>query len=186
MTSMHPLEKTIRDADGLVLIGDSSENRFPGYSYNAYTEIGKRFYCLDLGGLSESRGPTAGGKVYTSVEELPEDRGDLAVIWVKPRTATRAVEVAHAACPRRPRRHLGQTENGDAGGRGRPRRLLSTGVVQLRHRPPRRRRQGQRAGDGSRRDRPLPGLLSCGQTEGVLGSYPAGEGHRFIPAPAAS
>lgn len=94
---MHPLEKSIRDADGLVLIGDSSEDRFPGYSYNAYTQIGKRFFCLDLGGLTESRGPTAGGKVYTSVAELPEDRGDLAVIWVKPRSATKAVEVAHSA-----------------------------------------------------------------------------------------
>lgn len=94
---MHPLEKSIRDADGLVLIGDSSEDRFPGYSYNAYTQIGKRFFCLDLGGLTESRGPTAGGKVYTSVTELPEGRGDLAVIWVKPRSATKAVEVAHSA-----------------------------------------------------------------------------------------
>ena len=100
---MHPLEKTIRDAEGLVLIGDSSEDRFPGFSYNAYTKIGKRFYCLDLGGLTESRGPTKGGKVYTSVDELPEDRDDLAVIWVKPRSAARAVEVAHSAgCTRSP------------------------------------------------------------------------------------
>ena len=97
MTSMHPLEKTIRDAEGLVLIGDSSEDRFPGYSYNAYTQIGKRFYCLDLGGLTESRGPTAGGNVFASVDELPGDRGDLAIIWVKPRSAARAVEVAHSA-----------------------------------------------------------------------------------------
>ena len=94
---MHQLEKTIRDADGLVLIGDSSEDRFPGYSYNAYTQIGKPFYCLDLGGLTESRGPTVGGKVYTSVNELPEDRNDLAIIWVTPRSAHRAVEVAHSA-----------------------------------------------------------------------------------------
>lgn len=94
---MHPLEKTIRDAEGLVLIGDSSEDRFPGYSYDAYTKIGKRFYCLDLGGLTESRGPTTGGKVYTSVDELPEDRDDLAIIWVKPGSAARAVEVAHTA-----------------------------------------------------------------------------------------
>ncbi len=94
---MHPLEKTIREAEGFVVIGDSSEDRFPGYSYNAYTQIGKRFFCLDLDGLTESRGPTAGGKVYTSVAELPEDRGDLAAIWVKPRSATKAVEVAHSA-----------------------------------------------------------------------------------------
>jgi len=97
MTSMHPLETTIRDAEGFVLIGDSSEDRFPGYSYNAYTQIGKRFYCLDLGGLTESRGPAAGGKVYTSVAELPEDHDDLAIIWVKPRSAVHAVEVAHSA-----------------------------------------------------------------------------------------
>jgi len=98
---MHPLEETIREAEGFVLIGDSSEDRFPGYSYNAYTRIGKRFYCLDLGGLTESRGPAKGGKVYTSVDELPEDRDDLAVIWVKPRSAARAVEVAHSAGCRR-------------------------------------------------------------------------------------
>ena len=40
---MHPLKETIRIAEGFVLIGDSSEERFPGYSYNAYTRIGKRF-----------------------------------------------------------------------------------------------------------------------------------------------
>jgi hypothetical protein len=98
---MHQLEKTIREAEGFVLIGDSSENRFPGYSYNAYTKIGKSFYCLDLGGLTESRGPTKGGKVFTSVEELPDDRSDLAIIWVKPRSAARAVKVAHeAGCKR--------------------------------------------------------------------------------------
>jgi predicted CoA-binding protein len=98
---MHPLEQTIRDAEGLVRVGDSSEDRFPGYSYNVYTTIGKRFYCLDLGGLKESRGPTTGGKVYTSVDELPDDHGDLAVIWVKPRSAERAVEVARqAGCTR--------------------------------------------------------------------------------------
>ncbi|MCP4898196.1 MAG: hypothetical protein GY906_14580 [bacterium] len=98
---VHPLERTIRSAEGFLLIGDSSEERFPGYSYNAFTETGKRFYCLDLGGLSESRGPTTGGKVYTSVAELPEDRDDLTIIWVKPRSAARAVEVAHDADCRR-------------------------------------------------------------------------------------
>jgi hypothetical protein len=97
MTTMHPLEKTIREAERFILIGDSSEDRFPGFSYNAYTTIGKPFYCLDLGGLTASRGPTIGGKVFTSVAELPDDRSDLAVIWVKPRSAARAVEVAHSA-----------------------------------------------------------------------------------------
>ncbi|MBW1879938.1 MAG: CoA-binding protein [Deltaproteobacteria bacterium] len=97
----HPLADVIRKADGFLLIGDSSEQRFPAMSYHSYSKVGKRFYCLDLGGLKESRGPTKGGKVYASVEELPEDRDDLAVIWVKPRSATRAVEVAHeAGCKR--------------------------------------------------------------------------------------
>ncbi len=97
----HPLEDVIRSADGFLLIGDSSEDRFPAYSYHNYTTVGKRFYCLDLGGLSESRGATKGGKVYTAVSELPEDRDDLAVIWVKPRSAARAVDVAHeAGCKR--------------------------------------------------------------------------------------
>jgi hypothetical protein len=88
-------------AEGLVLIGDSSEDRFPAFSYHAYTAAGRRFYCLDLGGLPASRGPTKGGKVYASVAELPADRGDLAVIWVKPHSAIRAVQVAHeAGCKR--------------------------------------------------------------------------------------
>ena len=97
----HPLEAVINGADGLVLIGDSSEDRFPAYSYSAYVQANKKFYCLDLGGLTESRGPTKAGKVYTKVEELPEDRSDLAVIWVKPGSAVRAVEVANeAGCKR--------------------------------------------------------------------------------------
>jgi hypothetical protein len=97
----HPLERIIRSADGFVVIGDSSKGRFPAQSFHCYTSIGKRFYCLDLGGLTESRGATKGKKVYTSVDELPEDRDDLAIIWVKPRDAGRAVDVAHeAGCKR--------------------------------------------------------------------------------------
>lgn len=98
---MHPLAKLLNDADGFLLIGDSANDRFPGYSYNAYSQVGKRFFCLDLGGLTASRGPTKGGKVYTRVDELPADRDDLAIVWVKPRDAKRAVDVAHeAGCKR--------------------------------------------------------------------------------------
>ncbi len=98
---MHPLETIINEAEPLLLIGDSREDRFPGFSYNAYTQAGRRFHCLDLGGLTASRGPTKGGKVYTSVTALPAERGDLAVIWVKPASAKRAVEVAReAGCKR--------------------------------------------------------------------------------------
>jgi len=97
----HPLEDVIGKADGFLLIGESKADRFPGFSYNQYTKAGKRFYCLDLDGLTESRGPIKGGKVYTSVAELPADRGDLALIWVHPRTAKRAVEVAHEAGSKR-------------------------------------------------------------------------------------
>ncbi len=98
---MHPLEQVINSPEPLVLIGHSSEDRFPGFSYNAYTTTGKKFYCLDIGGLPSSRGPTKGGKVYHTVDELPSDRGDLAVIWVKPGTAAKAVELAHqAGCKR--------------------------------------------------------------------------------------
>lgn len=97
----HPLAQVVANADGFVLIGDSSNDRFPGLSYNAYTVAGKRFYCLDMGGLTESRGPTKGGKVYTSVEDLPESHDDLAVVWVKPRQSVEAVELAHkAGCTR--------------------------------------------------------------------------------------
>ena len=40
----HPLATLLQQADGLVLIGDSSDERFPAFSYNAYTVAGKRFY----------------------------------------------------------------------------------------------------------------------------------------------
>jgi len=98
---MHPLELAINSSEPLLLIGHSGEDRFPGFSYNAYTEAGKKFYCLDIGGLPASRGPTEGGKVYHRVAELPDDCGDLAVIWVRPHTATAAVDLAHeAGCTR--------------------------------------------------------------------------------------
>ncbi|MCB9737722.1 MAG: CoA-binding protein [Deltaproteobacteria bacterium] len=97
----HPLARLINGTDRFVVIADSSEGRFPAASYAAYTQAGKPFYCLDLGGLEVSRGRVSGGKVYRSVAELPNDRADLAVIWVKPRSAKRAVDVAHeAGCTR--------------------------------------------------------------------------------------
>ena len=42
---MHPLERVINSPEPLLLIGNSQEGRFPGYSYDAYTRIGKKFYC---------------------------------------------------------------------------------------------------------------------------------------------
>ena len=85
----HHLAEVINAAEGFLLIGDSSQDRFPGYSYHAYTIAGRRFYCLDLGGLTESRGPTKGGKVYTKIEELPgrarRPRGDLGQAGARPR-----------------------------------------------------------------------------------------------------
>jgi predicted CoA-binding protein len=91
----HPLEDVTRNAEPFVFIGDSSEERFPGYSYANASRKNHRVYYLDLGGLTESRGPVEGGKVYAKAEDIPSDRTDLAVIWVKPRSATRAVEIAH-------------------------------------------------------------------------------------------
>jgi len=97
----HPLEDVIRNAPGFLLIGDSSEGRFPAASFHNYTQTGTLFYCVDLGGLTESRGKSAGKKLYHLGEELPADHSDLAVIWVKPRSAARAVEIAHeAGCKR--------------------------------------------------------------------------------------
>jgi len=93
----HPLEDVIRSSKGFVLIGDSSADRFPGLSFHSYTAVGKRFYCLDMGGLTESRGGSAGRRVYTSVAELPDDRDDLAIIWVKPGRAKEAVDLADTA-----------------------------------------------------------------------------------------
>ncbi len=97
----HPLEEVMRNADGFLLIGESGQGRFPAFSFHAYTTVGKRFYCLDLDGLTESRGNSPGHRVYTSISELPDDRDDLAVIWVHPHSTTRAVEIAHeAGCTR--------------------------------------------------------------------------------------
>ena len=97
VTVAHPLQDVLRSAGRFLLIGDSSQDRFPGLSYNNYARTHVTFYCLDLGGLTESRGPTKGGKVYTAVADLPDDVGNLAVIWVKPRSAAGAVELAHEA-----------------------------------------------------------------------------------------
>lgn len=97
----HPLADVMNEADGFLLIGDSSADRFPALSYAAYVHAGKRFFCLDLGGLRESRGPLKGGKVYASLEQIPDDHGDLAIIWVKPPRSVEAVELAHrAGCSR--------------------------------------------------------------------------------------
>ncbi len=97
----HPLQDVMRDADGFVLIGDSETGHFPAQSYHCYASVDKPFHCLDLGGLTASRGATEGGVVHPSVEDLPADHGDLAIVWVHPHTAVRAVEAAHAAGCRR-------------------------------------------------------------------------------------
>lgn len=97
----HPLETLIRNSEPFVVIGDSSEERFPAMSYANAAKKDHRVYYLDLGGLTVSRGPVSGGKVYASAADVPGDRSDLAVIWVKPRSAKRAVEVAHGMGARR-------------------------------------------------------------------------------------
>lgn len=97
----HPLQLVMRSPEPVLLIGDSSQGRFPGMSYHCYTRVGKAFHCLDLGRLKRSRGLTRGGRVYRSVAELPPDRGSLAILWMLPRTAIRGVEAAHeAGCSR--------------------------------------------------------------------------------------
>ncbi len=97
----HPLQQIIDVAEPFVLIGDSSDGHFPAMSYHAYTALGRRFYCVDLGGLGESRGKTAGGPVFASAADLPDDRSDLAVLWTHPHKAKGAVDVAHeAGCKR--------------------------------------------------------------------------------------
>ena len=91
----HPLETVIRNAEPFVFIGDSSEERFPAMSYANASKKDHRVYYLDLGGMTESRGPVKGGKVYDQADAIPDDRTDLAVIWVKPRSASKAVDIAH-------------------------------------------------------------------------------------------
>ena len=97
----HPLEDVIRQAEGFLLFGESSRQHFPAMSFHVYTTTGKRFYCVDLDGLTESRGKSPGLRVYASIDDLPADRGDLAIIWTHPRSANRAVDLAHAAGCRR-------------------------------------------------------------------------------------
>lgn len=97
----HPLTEVITGADGFVLIGDSGADRFPAMSYNVYSKTGRRFFCLDMGGRTMSRGGVDDGIVYANVADLPEDRGDLAIIWVHPHRAKEAVGLAHeAGCER--------------------------------------------------------------------------------------
>jgi hypothetical protein len=93
----HALEVVMEQSDGFVLIGDSREGRFPAMSYHCYTRARKPFHCLDLGGLTRSRGPTRGGIVYTRAADLPEPRGDLAIVWVRPASGQRAIRAAHEA-----------------------------------------------------------------------------------------
>jgi hypothetical protein len=96
----HPLEEVMK-TDRFVLIGDASEDRFPAMSFHCFTKVQKPFYCLDLGGLTESRGYTKGARVFTSVADLPDDRSDLALVWLRPASAIRGVEAAHEAGCRR-------------------------------------------------------------------------------------
>ena len=92
----HPLDDVMRTADGFVVIGNSADDRFPAMSYASYVALNKRFFALDLDGITEARGPAAGGKVYPNPESLPrDDLGELAIIWVKPKQAAEAVQIAH-------------------------------------------------------------------------------------------
>jgi hypothetical protein len=91
----HPLETVIRNAEPFVFIGDSSEGRFPATSYANSVQKDHRVYYYDLGGLTKSRGKAKGGTVYADIADVPDDRTDLAVIWVKPGTAKKAVDIAH-------------------------------------------------------------------------------------------
>lgn len=91
----HPLEEVIRNAEPYVFIGDSAQGRFPAMSYANAARTDARIYYFDMGGLTESRGMVKGGTVYADVEDVPDDRTDLAVVWVKPRRAKDAVDVAH-------------------------------------------------------------------------------------------
>jgi CoA binding domain len=91
----HPLENVIRNAEPFVFIGDSGEARFPATSYANAARMKHRVYYFDLGGMTESRGPVKGGKVYADPKDIPSDRTDLAVVWTKPHSAKRAVDVAH-------------------------------------------------------------------------------------------
>ncbi len=91
----HPLEDVIRNAEPFVFIGNSTEGRFPAMSYANAKKRDHRIYYFDMGGMTKSRGKAPGGKVYADVATIPDDRTDLAVIWTKPRTAKRAVDIAH-------------------------------------------------------------------------------------------
>jgi hypothetical protein len=93
----HPLQDVMSDADGFLLVGDSAAGRFPATSFHAYTVQGRRFFTLDLGGLRESRGPSGGRPILASIDELPDDHGDLAILWVHPHRARECVDLVHGA-----------------------------------------------------------------------------------------
>lgn len=92
---VHPLETVIRNAEPFVFICDSAHDRFGAMSYTNNHIKKHRVYYLDMGGLTASRGKVSGEKVYAKPEELPEDRTDLAVIWVHPHQAKEAVDIAN-------------------------------------------------------------------------------------------
>jgi hypothetical protein len=53
------LAQVINNAEGFLLIGDSSSNRFPGMSFHCYSQANRSFHCIDLGGLDTSRSPAS-------------------------------------------------------------------------------------------------------------------------------
>jgi hypothetical protein len=92
------LADLINRPEPFLLIGDSSSNRFPGMSFHCYSQAGRSFYCVDLGGLDTSRGYTSGQPVLNTIDELPEDwNGDLAIIWVLPVMAAECTRMAAEA-----------------------------------------------------------------------------------------
>lgn len=84
----------------VLLIGDSDSDRFPRTSFVCYQKVGKPFHYLDMGRRDLSDYSKDHPILY-SVEELGEWGGDLAIIWVHPITAVKALELAHqAGCKR--------------------------------------------------------------------------------------
>jgi hypothetical protein len=95
-----PLHAVMAETAPVLLIGDSSSERFPKTSFACYQKVGKAVHYLDMGRRDLSA-HSNGQPILYSPQELGDWGGDLALIWVHPISTVRAVELAEeAGCKR--------------------------------------------------------------------------------------
>lgn len=100
MVHKSSLHAVMAETTPVLLIGDSDSDRFPKTSFACYQNIGKAFHYLDMGRRDLSA-HAKGQPILYGAEELGDWGGDLALVWVHPLTAVKAVELCHeAGCKR--------------------------------------------------------------------------------------